>query len=394
MGKRHAIKKQHKDFLCIVYTMTGFAYTLEDAENIRTSGFTYTLTQQIQDKIKKLMVDLGDVIAASAPQHTTYSTSDNFQQHQPQQHQHRFRDTSERSGIKKPRFEKNTHPKNQRYTNTPSNTDAVWEKQKAFIATKIEKKEGIEKLINDIRICLNKISTKNYESQKDTIFQYINLIIEKNKDIIENEVNIDPTKLDTPDSSVNDDLHKIAVSIFDTASTNKFYSELYATLYKELSANYPIFMEIIDGFIQTYLENISLIRFVDSSVNYDKFCSNNKENDKRKAMTVFIVNLMKKELYPKSSVLDIIIKLQTSILAYVDLPDKVNEVEEITENIFLFITNIEKECLDAELWPMVVENIKTCSQYKVKEHVSISSRVIFKYKDICDHWKKNGIVMM
>lgn len=371
--------------------MTGFAYTLEDAENIRTSGFTYKLSQQIQDKIKKLMIDLGDVIAASAPQPTTYSTSDGFQQ----QH-HRYRDTVDHRISKKPRFEKNTHTKNPRYTNatSSSNTDVIWEKQKAFIATKIEKKEGIEKLINDIRICLNKISSKNYDSQKDAIFQYINLIIEKNKDIMDNDLSIDPNtyeKLESPDSSVNDDLHKIAVSIFDTASTNKFYSELYATLYKELSANYPIFMEIIDGFIQTYLENISLIRFVDSSVNYDKFCSNNKENDKRKAMTVFIVNLMKKELYPKLSVLDIIINLQNSILAYVDLPDKVNEVEEITENIFLFITNIEKECLDVERWPMVVENIKTCSQYKVKDHVSISSRVIFKYKDICDLWKKNGI---
>ena len=51
-----------------------------------------------------------------------------------------------------------------------------------------------------------------------------------------------------------------------------------------------------------------------------------------------------------------------------------------------------KEFIETENWQIVFDNIKTCSQLKVKEHESISSRSIFKYKDIIDYWKKNNIV--
>jgi hypothetical protein len=47
-------------------------------------------------------------------------------------------------------------------------TDEDWEAVRnpvPFKATVIDKKEGIEKSINDIRVCLNKISSKNYQSQ-------------------------------------------------------------------------------------------------------------------------------------------------------------------------------------------------------------------------------------
>jgi hypothetical protein len=361
------------------------SYNLEDAENIRISAFDYKLPQLVHDKIKHLAFELSGIIAAANAAATSNIITQYANEHK--QHHHHDHDQRPERPTKKLRFEK--PQKNSRYTaattTAPFNhMDAVWEKQKAFIATKIEKKEGIDKLINDIRICLNKISGKNYDSQKEAILLYISQIKEKNRDIM------DLATPEVEDTEINekDDLRRIAVSIFETASTNKFYSELYASLYKELSVNYPIFIEIIDGFIQSYLENIENIRFVDSTVDYDKFCVNNKENDKRKAMTVFMVNLMKKGIFPKNEVLNIIIEMQNNILKYVDMPNKVNDVEEITENIFLFITNIEKECVEIETWKQVVENIKTCSQFKVKEHQSISSRAIFKYKDLCDIFRK------
>jgi hypothetical protein len=89
---------------------------------------------------------------------------------------------------------------------------------------------------------------------------------------------------------------RIANSIFDIASTNKFYSELYAILYKELTGKFPVFKEIIIRFISQYLENIGKIQFIDSNKDYDLYCENNKLNDKRKAMSAFLVNLMKLEL--------------------------------------------------------------------------------------------------
>jgi len=249
--------------------------------------------------------------------------------------------------------------------------DTVWEKQKAFVATKVEKKEGIEKLINDIRICLNKISNKNYDSQRETIFKYIDDIMEETDD----ENNIENVK-------------KIVASIFETASTNKFYSILYAELYNDLVLKYPIFRELVRNFIDTYIESIHTIEYVEPEVNYDKHCLNNKNNDKRRAMSVFMVNLMKKQLLTKEDVINSILQLLELVVSYIDIEKKNYDIEEITENIFLFISTAEKELLEEPKWTIVYNMIKQCSQMKTKEHKSLTNRAVFKYKDICDLLKK------
>jgi hypothetical protein len=109
--------------------------------------------------------------------------------------------------------------------------DLSWENVRNFKTTKIDKKEGLEKKINDVRICINKMSTKNYELQRDAILAFI-------LEIQEQEAN---------------ELEKIANAIFDIASTNKFYSEMYAKLYKELIHLYPVFQKVMDTFLQKYI---------------------------------------------------------------------------------------------------------------------------------------------
>ena len=324
-------------------------YNLDDYTTIHSEGFDYCLPDKIHANIQTLTASLG----ISSP--SSHSTEDNTQQPQ------RFPGSEKHNKARKQRSEKSYK----------KNIDTSWEKQPDFVATKIEKKEGVEKLINDIRVSLNKISAKNYDTHRDNIFKNID-------DIIEQETEPAFTEID-----------KIAAAIFDIASTNKFYSELYATLYKELTEKYPIFSKILDTFISTsYKKTIELIDFADENKDYEKYCRINKENDKRKAMTVFIVNLMKKTLVTEDNVTDMILFLQGLISNYIDEPNKTYIVEEITENIFLFLTT-SIEYLDK--WNAIVENVKKMSQLKVKEHQSISSRAIFKYKDLVDLFSKKSI---
>jgi hypothetical protein len=346
------------------------SYDLDQFVQIQSSGFEYKLPEKVHETINKLIHELG--ISAL----TTNPTSTNYENYHERDYKRRLRNDKNNT-----KFSKNIDT-------------AIWEKQKEFITTKIEKKEGIEKLINDIRICLNKISTKNYETQSNAIFVYIDEIIEKNNEIenlnnMENTTETNTTMTTKKIKLENEELNKISMSIFDIASTNKFYSELYANLYKQLTEKYPIFQSIIIDFIkEKYLENIHKIEYVDQNVDYDKYCQNNKENDKRKAMSVFIINLMKQELIKKQEVLNIILQLENLVLKYIDEENKLNEVEEITENIFLFLINGKEELKNIESFEPVFQNIIKCSQYKVKEHPSISSRALFKYKDIVDAYKK------
>jgi hypothetical protein len=54
--------------------------------------------------------------------------------------------------------------------------DEDWEnirKTIVFKPNKIVAKEGIEKIVNDIRVALNKISVKNYETQMQHIYKLL-----------------------------------------------------------------------------------------------------------------------------------------------------------------------------------------------------------------------------
>lgn len=249
-----------------------------------------------------------------------------------------------------------------------------WEKIKAFKSTQIEQKEGIEKLINDVRVCLNKISNKNYETQRDAIIQYI-------KEITENKQEQSETQSQT-------EILKIKKSIFEIASTNKFYSELYALLYKDLIKTFECFKENIEPFINEYIDSIQNINYVDPKVDYDKYCEYNKENDKRKAMSAFIVNLSKNDIVEKNIVVNKIIYLEELVLNYCDTDNKTNEVEEITENLFILVTKSLTEMINEPEWGTVINKINQLAQMKLKEHKSLSSRALFKFMDILDFIKK------
>ncbi len=239
-----------------------------------------------------------------------------------------------------------------------------WEGAGSFKPTQIKSKEGIEKNIDEFRILLNKISSKNYETQKESIISKMEAIL-----------SLDSTE----------DPQKIAGIIFDIASTNKFYSELYADLYVELIGKFSIFSELLDGFIQKYTDTLYKIHYVDHNVDYDGFCNYTKTNDLRKAMASFIINLMKKGVLEKQHIQSLITDIQKLLSKYMAEDDRTNEVDEIIENMFLFITMSKKELENGEEWGNnILPFVRTISKMKSKEQKSLSSRAIFKCMDILD----------
>ena len=73
---------------------------------------------------------------------------------------------------------------------------------------------------------------------------------------------------------------------------------------------------------------------------------------------------------------------QNLINEYVDSENKTNDVDEITENVSIFITLLRDDLRDEPGWIKITENIIKCSQLKAKEKKSLSSRTVFKYMDI------------
>jgi hypothetical protein len=242
-----------------------------------------------------------------------------------------------------------------------------WNKIRQFKNTKVECKEGIEKSFTDIRALMNKLSSKNYDSQKDTIFSALDEVCGEGSTVSE------------------ENQARVLTIILDIVCGNKFYSELYADLYKVLVNRFEIFRNSLDQIVTRYLETLEKIHYVDHNVDYDGFCNYTKTNDLRKSNASFIVHLMKKDVLSKNTVTSILSNLVDLLNSYIDEENRTNEFDEITENLFLIIMQskgfIEKE----PIWTItILPSVQYFSKQNAKEHKSLSSRAVFKYMDIME----------
>ena len=272
----------------------------------------------------------------------------------------------------------NRRPRN---NNKPSQiTDDDWNMIRTFQKTEMKKTEGIEKRIDTIRSLLNKLTDSTYNAVEAEILAEV-------KDIIHS----DDGGIDEENITNITNITKIANSIFNTASTNTFYSALYSKLFKQLVNCHEIFSKVFEKSFSEFVGCFKKVEYVDPSVDYNKFCDNTKLNDKRKAMSMFIVNLMKETMLDSDSVVDIITELQEMVNSYIKQANKMNELEELNENIFILVTNGKDILSKHEKWESIVSKIKFLSilKVKMKEYPSVNNKLIFKNMDILEELDLN-----
>jgi len=244
-------------------------------------------------------------------------------------------------------------------TNGNSNDDS-WQTVRDFKATVVLDKQDKS---NDIRVALNKLSAKTYDTTSE-------LIIEKLKEIVNSED--------------QEEIQKTTTTIYNTISTNKTFSAIYARFYKTLIEIFPRIFSTTQ-IPPNFLDSISTLRTVDST-NFDEFSAFNKENDKRKATALFITNLVAIDAMPLPQLFFLTNSLFALVNGFIREPNKVIEVEEITENIYILLTN-NKMILD-KLPEDIKTNVEEIAKMKLKEWPSITSRCIFKYVDIVEKMYK------
>jgi hypothetical protein len=119
---------------------------------------------------------------------------------------------------------------------------------------------------------------------------------------------------------------------------------------------------------------------------YENFCKYNKENENRRAKSMFYMNLMKRGggAVEQTDIIHCMLFLLERVFLWIDEPDRTNEVEEITENIYLFVVGTQTRLLNYPEWDEIMEKIQILSQMKHYSHPSITNRAIFKYMDLID----------
>jgi hypothetical protein len=195
-------------------------------------------------------------------------------------------------------------------------------------------------------------------------------------------------------------MNRVASSIFTTASSNAFYSEIYARLFRDLmseesGSSGSVFREVFERNLTSFMSLFDTIEYCDPKKNYDKFCDINKANEKRKAMSLFIVNLMKIGIVEKSQVVALMRQIQELMYSNMRQEGKTNEVDELAENLFIMVkhghaalsTNAGDADADANIadgFRTRVEQITEVSKMKLKSKPSITNKTIFKHLDMLD----------
>lgn len=332
-------------------------YSLDEYQNILFSGISYQLPEAVIKTIEELEVIITQ-IATNAGE--SFEKSDK-----------RMYESGGSSGkyIEK----RNRFSKFEKKMNTSVEDVADWNSGKTFKIVPKVVKEGVEKLLDDIRISLNKLSNKNFETQQEQITQNIQKILEETE-------------------NKEDDIKKITKTIFDTAVSNKFYSELYADLYNKLIKSFDVvFKEQLGDLINNYKKSINEIFYVDPNKDYDGYCEYTKKNDMRKAVTAFIVNLVKKQILIDNDVLDIVIYLEDLVMQYATEDARTNEIEEIVENLFILITQSNSLLENTDMWQSKiiprVNELSKIQKLDSAKYKSMTMRASFKLMDILDKLK-------
>jgi chorismate mutase len=263
--------------------------------------------------------------------------------------------------------------------------NSEWDTILAFQKTELKKKEGIELGIDNIRSFLNKLTDKTYTAMLSNILKEINELFKASSDDTSDEHNTVAV------------INRVASSIFTTASSNAFYSEIYARLFQDLMAkekepehaNYAVFRDVFERNLASFMSLFDTIEYCDPKKNYDKFCDINKANEKRKAMSLFIVNLMKFGIVEKMQVIALMIQIQELMYSNMRQEGKTNEVDELVENLFIMVKHSHTvlKTSDADIIQLFntrVEQITEISKLKIKSKPSITNKTIFKHLDMLD----------
>jgi hypothetical protein len=325
-------------------------YSLEQIEDIIFKGFDYEVPEAVMEKISNLAMEVGSPDYVRTP---IFKKRENPMKVEP---------TSAISHIKE-QGKKRRGNKNMEIIN-----DDDWDSLRTFQTTKMEAKVGIDADFDSIRSFINKMTDKNYIDMRNKIVEIIEKIVSENSD---------------------SDLSSIGSNIFEIASSNRYYSKIYADLYADLSSKFEFIKSKYQENLERFTELFENIDYVDPNENYDKFCEINKINEKRKSLATFYINLMYCGVISKIDIMVITRNLLAKLYDFISIDNKKNEVEELTETVALLYRNdLYKYDKAEEYEPIegytISEVIQKIANSKVKDYKSLTNKALFKFMDLID----------
>jgi hypothetical protein len=332
-------------------------YNIQDFTNITFNGFDITLPESTLSIISELSLQVGSPTYIRTP---IFAKKDNICKASGSGSDPIL--GSSNSGYQQELFKKR---KGRRGGAIEIVNDEDWETIRTFQATKIEQKVGVDAQIDLIRSALNKMSDSNFIEKYNNIFEILDSILNE--------------------SSSQENMLRVGNEIFEIASNNRFYSKLYADLFSKLIEKYDIMRTIFEKNLSTFLELFNCIESGEPDKDYNLFCKINKDNERRKSLSAFFVNLTSNKIISEEKIIDLTKQLLKQVYDFVRLDNKKNEVDEIVENLcILYNKQLVEDCEDKIYDLKLIEIIQKFASCKPKAFPSLTSKSIFKFMDILE----------
>jgi hypothetical protein len=165
------------------------------------------------------------------------------------------------------------------------------------------------------------------------------------------------------------EIQAFAPIFFQALCKQVFFSKMYASLFLTLQ-RWPIFQEVFQTQFHVYINSFHTIRTC-SPDDYDEYCILKKENDERRAFSVFMVHCVQNGSAPTSCYEETMKTLENCIRETL-LLDKKEVMNEYVEHLYLLVTTMKQP------HPIVQEIIRM----NPKEYPGLNHKMIFRCMDI------------
>jgi len=166
-----------------------------------------------------------------------------------------------------------------------------------------------------------------------------------------------------------EEIPAFAPIFFQSLCKQVFFSKMYASLFLTLQ-RWPIFQDVFQSHYKVYCESFHTVRTC-SPDDYDEYCKLKKENDERRAFSVFLVYCVQNGSVPRTCYEETMETLEKCIRA-TWLVDQKEVMNEYVEHLYLLVTTMK------QMHPLVQEIIKM----NPKEYPGLNHKMIFRCMDI------------
>ena len=268
-------------------------------------------------------------------------------------------------------------------------------------------KNELDKILDILRVSLNKLTDKTYYKLTGDIDDSIQKIIDLKKREKDEEIDNEDEKgykkgINEKREKDYDDINNI---IFSTFFVSKFNSKLYCRLYIDKLQKYDFIENQLFKYVETDLpllyEKIELC----NSVKFDEIDRVNKINDKLKAKLIFFCNCANNEIINIMCIWETVLKYISQLWDNIAREKNKPYCEEIAELICIALTIayeqkhiIEDDQIYNEIQKFINFNNNDHKNDHKNDHnsdkshnlsISLSNKIIIKFKNLSDNIYKD-----